>query len=189
MWSIICHAAYVAGKLYRADIIKSKNIRFDNELSYNEDRLFCVTYLCAVTNKVAYTTRPAYNYYQRKGSLMNSLSNCYNPKYLSDFNAYLKMLNEVKQIKTNIPIKRWVKTGLCLSYKTIINMMISGKCYDKNAHHFMLGKLIRSGGIFNILEWQWWCWQRRFCSLYIRKYFANSVWYDMLNSKALTCKS
>ena len=56
------------------------------------------------------------------------------------------MLNEVKQIKTNIPIKRWVKTGLCLSYKTIINMMISGKCYDKNAHHFMLGKLISSGG-------------------------------------------
>lgn len=140
------YLGYVAGKLYRADIIKSKSIRFDNELSYNEDRLFCVTYLCAVTNKVAYTTRPAYNYYQRKGSLMNSLSNCYNPKYLSDFNAYLKMLNEVKQIKTNIPIKRWVKTGLCLSYKTIINMMISGKCYDKNAHHFMLGKLISSGG-------------------------------------------
>lgn len=144
------YLGYVAGKLYRADIIRGKNIRFDDELSYNEDRLFCVAYLCAVKSDVAYTTRPAYNYYQRKGSLMNSLSNCYNPKYLSDFNAYLKMLDEVKRIKANIPIKRWVKTGLCLSYKTIINMMINGKCYDKNAHHFMLGKLISSGGFFYI---------------------------------------
>ena len=136
------YLGYVAGKLYRTDLLKNGNKRFDESLFYNEDRLFCVSYLCAVRNEVAYMTRPVFNYYQRKGSLMGALSNGYNPKYVTDFYSYLKMLDEVKRIKTKLPVRQMVKTGMCLSYKTIIGMMINGKQYDKQAHHGMLRKLI-----------------------------------------------
>lgn len=111
------YLGYVAGKLYRTDLLKNENKRFDESLFYHEDRLFCVSYLCAVRNEVAYTTRPVFNYYQRKGSLMGALSNDYNPKYVTDFYSYLKMLDEVKRIKTKLPVRQMVKTGMCLSYK------------------------------------------------------------------------
>ncbi len=69
---INCYQGYVWNKLFRTDMILKYDIRFDEDIFYNEDRLFTVRYLKAAgAGKMIYqNNRPLYRYMVREDSVM-----------------------------------------------------------------------------------------------------------------------
>ncbi|MBO4654863.1 MAG: glycosyltransferase family 2 protein [Bacteroidales bacterium] len=85
------YLGYLFPKLYDASIIKEKNIRFDEAISYNEDRLFVLQYVLNCKN-VIFSNGIAYNYNQRNDSAMGIVRNSYNPRMITELIAFEKML-------------------------------------------------------------------------------------------------
>lgn len=56
-------------KIFRADILRTRNIRFDETLSFREDELFTFEY-CQYVNSVRILPTSSYNYRKTSGSLM-----------------------------------------------------------------------------------------------------------------------
>lgn len=66
---------FLWNKLFDAQIIKEKNIKFDEEVSLNEDRLFIITYLLALekNSKIKYNADTQYCYIQHPKSITTRL--------------------------------------------------------------------------------------------------------------------
>lgn len=84
------------GKVYRRDLLNDNHIRFNTSIAINEDRLFCVEYICLITQRVRFTSFPVYKYIKRADGTMGSFSNSFKPTLLSDFDASLIMLDRVE---------------------------------------------------------------------------------------------
>lgn len=113
---------YLWCKLFHSQIIKDVALRFNNDISFNEDRLFIVQYLCENQNSCFYTTIPVYNYYIRQNSAMASLKQGFNYKFVSDLDAFVQMLNSIKQ-KSNKANLYWVIRSLYFSALKIKGMV------------------------------------------------------------------
>ena len=85
------YQGYLWNKLLRASIIRENNLRFVKGIKFNEDRLYDVEYLCRIKGNVAYTTTPVYQYIERSNSAMSSLTQRFNPYFLTDLDAFVKM--------------------------------------------------------------------------------------------------
>lgn len=57
------YSGYLWNKMFRVDIIKNENLRFDQHVKICEDMLFCLQYMLCV-QKVACSTTSLYAYYQ-----------------------------------------------------------------------------------------------------------------------------
>lgn len=85
------YQGYLWNKLFRASIIRDNNLRFVKGIKFNEDRLYNVEYLCCIKGNVAYTTVPVYHYVERSSSAMASLNQRFNPAFITDLEAFVKM--------------------------------------------------------------------------------------------------
>ena len=85
------YQGYLWNKLFRASIIKENSLSFVRGIKFNEDRLFNVEYLCHVKYKVVYTTTPIYQYIERTNSAMASLTQRFNPAFITDLDAFVRM--------------------------------------------------------------------------------------------------
>lgn len=74
-------------KLYDKKIIDSNQLRFNENIYYNEDRLFIFQYMNCCQS-VSYTTVPYYHYIMRSSSAMNSFQNTYNKKLITFMDAF-----------------------------------------------------------------------------------------------------
>lgn len=91
-------------KIFSSQIIRDNNIRFDEEISYNEDRLFVFEYTLKCSH-IYYVSKALYCYVQTAGSAMNSVKrNEYNHKQITELLAFVKMysLAPSKRIKNAI---------------------------------------------------------------------------------------
>ncbi|MCI5776804.1 MAG: glycosyltransferase [Bacteroidales bacterium] len=137
------YQGYLWNKLFRADIIINAKIRFDERISFNEDRLFITQYLCASTNNVAYTTTPVYNYYQRQSGAMGSLEHAYNPLYATDFDAFIKIKESIFNHTNDKELRTLALRGICRSYYMNHELMVTRNGYDDSIHKKLLRSLIR----------------------------------------------
>lgn len=103
------YRGHVWDKLFRTEIIKENNIKFDEEIYFNEDRMFIFDYLLNC-KKVKILNWIGYYYRIRKDSAMNDkkLTN----KQFTEFEAFNKMLQKVE---TNNNLKNQIKLDICLS--------------------------------------------------------------------------
>ena len=85
------YQGYLWNKLFRASIIKDNHLRFVKGIKFNEDRLYDVEYLCRIKGNVVYSTTPVYQYIERSNSAMSSLTQRFNPYFLTDLDAFVKM--------------------------------------------------------------------------------------------------
>ena len=55
---------YICGKIYNKNLLNKHNIRFREDIYFNEDRLFCFEYLCILNEneKIVIDTQAYYNY-------------------------------------------------------------------------------------------------------------------------------
>lgn len=92
------YQGYLWTKLFRAAVIRRHGLRFDTDLSFNEDRLFVVRYVCAEACRVCFATDVVYNYRQRDTSAMQSLVSRFNHRFITDLYAYERMLAVVRRL-------------------------------------------------------------------------------------------
>lgn len=137
------YQGYLWNKLFRKSIVEQAKLAFDESISFNEDRLFITQYLCASSRDVAYTTTPVYNYVVRSTGAMGSLENSYNPKYASDFDAYIKMKDAIFAHTKDKRLRRLAVKGICHSYITNHKLMVKHDGYVTSIHSRLFRGLIR----------------------------------------------
>ena len=89
--TIYRYQGYLWNKLFKASIVKGHSMAFAKGIKFNEDRLFNVQYLCHINGDVAYTTSPIYQYIERSTGAMASLTQRFNPDFLTDLDAFVMM--------------------------------------------------------------------------------------------------
>lgn len=87
---------YVWSKLYRSSVIGKKGCHFAEDLSFCEDRLFTVQYICTSMRPVRYFSAPVYKYRMHPGSAMDSLGKSFNPLFVTDLDATILIRESVR---------------------------------------------------------------------------------------------
>lgn len=108
------YQGYVWSKLYKKEIITKFDIRFDENIIFNEDRLFTFKYLSHCKIGV-YSTYPVYNYYQTEGGAMSSINGPNFWKFETDLDAFVMMCKMSNEGRLNV-LKDVVYYGTYVSY-------------------------------------------------------------------------
>lgn len=95
------YQGYLWNKLFRASVVRDNHLSFVQGIKFNEDRLLNVEYLCNIRGDVAYTTAPIYKYTERSTGAMASLTQRFNPNFLTDLDAFVKMGDMLRTSKQN----------------------------------------------------------------------------------------
>lgn len=90
------YLGYVWAKLFRSSVVRTGDCRFAEDISFCEDKLFTVQFACASQRPVYYTTRPVYKYRLHPGSVMDSLEGSFNPRFVSDLEASIRIRTAVR---------------------------------------------------------------------------------------------
>lgn len=141
------YQGYLWDKLFKSEIIKCKKLRFDKDVFFNEDRLFVVNYLCSSTGSVYFTTTPVYKYYKRATGAMASLETDFNAKFITDFDAQVKMHNLVTDNFDDEDLTRAAKKGVLDSYINIQSMIKKYQVRDKETNRRLDRKLRETLGL------------------------------------------
>lgn len=139
------YQGYLWCKLFKRNIITENHISFDENISFNEDRLFIIEYLTKVKSDVFYSTTPVYKYTERSNSAMGSLSKGYNRKFASDFDAFYKIYQCLKKDKGLHKYLKYARTGMANSYENNHKMMLKHHDYIPDIHNNMFRKLFSTG--------------------------------------------
>jgi len=139
------YQGYLWCKLFRNSVVKEHHLRFENNIYFNEDRLFVVQYLCASKKNVAYSTYPVYCYYQRTSGAMSSIKQGFNRKYATDFDAYILMKRVIMQLPESSQLIWYADQGIRTSYEKIHDMMYKYHDCDSGIHWHLVSGLISSG--------------------------------------------
>lgn len=138
------YQGYLWNKLFRSDIIHQAGLTFNEEIYFNEDRLFITQYICALSRDVAYTRTPVYNYFAMSSGAMGSLKRSYNPRYATDFDAYVLMKECVFENTKNRDLRNISLQGICVSYIENHSMMVKYDGYDPDIHSRQLQGIVRN---------------------------------------------
>ena len=107
------YLGYAWGRLFRRSVVESFGIRFDEDLYYNEDRLFCTRFLCTSKNGICFMTVPVYGYIEHAGSAMGIIRRNYDSKFMTDLTAMARMR---KLIRRNFPMNKALVEVLDATY-------------------------------------------------------------------------
>ena len=147
---------YIFAKLFRRDVIVRNRIAFDPAISIKEDTLFVVTYLCKSDKPVSVCSAPVYYYIQRPASAMESLKEAYNPKYLTSFEAIVRMN---RLVEATFPGDRKL---LYISRDEIMNRVYRIKAHmvwhhavDKGVLSRLRKRALREAGAAHYLDYQY----------------------------------
>lgn len=135
------YQGYIWNKMFRRSVIEKNHIRFDESIYFNEDRLFVTQYISAQTGEILFDTTPVYIYYERSCGAMASINNGFNPKYVTDFDAMIKMLKGIRHVFHNDALVEMAEDGVLNSYSRIHNMMESAGGIQRRIHQMMKIKL------------------------------------------------
>lgn len=145
---------YLWNKLFRTDIIKKHALHFEENIHFNEDRLFNVLYLLKIGGmKCVYTTEPVYKYIERDGSAMSTLQIDYNPKFATDLTAFIQMLRALKAERDYKNIKL-CKRQTFYSYVYNIYLMKKFGVYTKEWENKLFNELKQQLLITDIVYFQ-----------------------------------
>lgn len=142
------YQGYIWCKLMRLLVVKENKIRFSEELFFNEDRLFVTQYICAMENEVFYTTKPVYQYVEHSESAMMSLNNSFNIKFVTDFQAQIRMRESVRTRFKNKELLELADYEVYKSYRRITGMMKKFHYEDETLRKELHKQLVKTLGIW-----------------------------------------
>lgn len=122
------YQGYICSKLFRKSIIDKYNLRFDESIIYNEDRLFTFTYL-SQCQKGVYSTHPVYCYYQNGTGAMASINGPGYWKFETDLDAFVKMYERIHRFNSK-RLTRLLHRATYISYRK--NVSLNNKYGDAN---------------------------------------------------------
>lgn len=141
------YQGYIWDKMFRRSIIEDNHIRFDEDISFNEDRLFITRYIAAQSGKTVLDNTPIYRYYERETGAMASLKQSFNPKFYDDFVALIRMRKIIRRTFQSSELNNLTKVAILHSYVWIHNMMKQFDAFDKSLHSKMTLQLIMNTSI------------------------------------------
>lgn len=141
------YQGYICGKLLLKSEVIRHELHFSKEIFFNEDRLFLTQYICALEGNVFYTTVPVYKYYERSGSAMMSLKKGFNPKFITDMVAQIKMRECVRSKYDNVELLELADFAVYKSYRRIIGLMDEFHYGNKKLKTQLRSKLVCAIGI------------------------------------------
>lgn len=89
------YQGYIWNKLFNRSVIIENNIRFDENYKFNEDRLFCVEYICAMKGIAVSCNNIIYNYIKHSDSTIGAMGN--DLGILDDYTSSLLILQWLKE--------------------------------------------------------------------------------------------
>lgn len=116
------YQGYVWNKLVRQSLVKDAGLRFAEDIVFNEDRLFMTELICASGRDVFYNTIPVYKYYERQGSAVMSIRKGFNPKFVTDLDARIRMGRAVKSRFGNKELSALADYEVYKGYRKIVGM-------------------------------------------------------------------
>ncbi|MBR5433588.1 MAG: glycosyltransferase [Bacteroidales bacterium] len=156
------YEGYIWNKTFRKAKIDQYNLRFDEEIAYNEDRLFLVKFLCATKATIAYTEEIVYDYMIHADSAMGNLKGQFNYKYITDFAASEKIIVEILQQELSSSLqKKWNKVLVC-SFYNISAQMVKSKWFDKKLLLQLFERCRHKVGVLKIFVYCVYIFLRRF---------------------------
>lgn len=147
------YQGYLWTKIFKRSIVEDNHLFFNDNISFNEDRLFITQYICSSGKGCVYFTKPVYLYYKRDSSAMQSLENGFNRKFISDFDAFLLMDKTVKSVGASDKVIHAVELGLMLSYISITDKL---RKFDKDEEicRYLYGEIKQRGFVMKTFYWR-----------------------------------
>lgn len=139
------YQGYIWCKLFKNSIIKDSNVRFNEKIFFNEDRLFILEYLKEISKPIFYVSEPVYNYVRGESGAMCSLKKGYNKKFVTDFDAFVSMKEIIFKYTKDSELRKKAREGICESFIGNRTLMIDRNAYDWKIHMHLLKGLIVSG--------------------------------------------
>lgn len=153
---------YAWGKLFRADLISKMGLSFDERIVIKEDTLFVVEYLCGITSSVYYTPMPVYQYLRMPTGVMGGLRLAYNPKYLTSFDAAVKMHRLVQGLPAiSKSLDKAAKFEVVNRIYRVYGHMLSNGVDPKRFASGLTRRAVHEVGLCYYLEYQVWRNKRR----------------------------
>lgn len=149
------YQGYISSKLFRLSLICLNSIRFAENIFFNEDRLFVTQFICISGRDVSYTTIPVYRYFERPESAMMSLRKFFNPKFVTDLDAQIKMREVVGSRFENEKWHEIVDFSVYESYRRIVGMMDDFQVDDKSLLNKLRSKLISTIGRGKYIKYEY----------------------------------
>lgn len=143
------YQGYIWNKLFRMSVIQEHAIRFNEQIFFNEDRLFTTQYACASKKPVRFMNHLTYRYLMHSNSAMASLKRGYNRKFVTDFDALVLMKKEIDRTPYGKDLRHYTIGGIRNSYEWNHGMMLQWGVYDSHNHWHMLWGLIKSGAFIS----------------------------------------
>ena len=145
--TLLSYQGYLWCKLFRADIVKNDTIRFNERIYFNEDRLFIIQYLCRLQGAIQFSTTSVYNYIERASGAVNSVNLYYNRKFVTDFEAFVLMRDEIFSYTEDRCIRQMANEGIAFSYIANHELMYKFNHYDSEIHWRLFNKLFKTGAV------------------------------------------
>lgn len=149
------YQGYVFAKLFRRSLLKEHHLRFAPAISIKEDTLFVVHFLCLSDKRVFFSETPVYHYIQRPSSAMTSLKETYSPKYLTSFEAVVRMN---RLVESAFPAERRLqylgREEVMNRVYRILSHMISHDAVDQAAISRIKKQAFREVGVAHYLDYQ-----------------------------------
>ena len=156
------YLGYVWIRLFRNRIIQDHGLRFDTSIKIKEDTLFVTQYLCKSNGKTRFTTTPVYKYIAQASSEMNSLMIKYNPKYVSSFDALVKMYSAIRQLpELDRQLSKAAKHDIVQRVYLVKEHMQTSNAVDKKSLSKLKRRAIKEVGLPYYLEYQYFRNKRR----------------------------
>lgn len=150
------YLGYVWIRLFRNRIIQDHALRFNTTIRFKEDTLFVAQYLCKSNGKTRFTTTPVYRYIAQKNSEMNSLWTEYHPKYVSSFDAVVKMYYAIRQLpELDKQLSKAAKHEIVRRVYMIKDHMLYHHIVDKKCLSKLKRRAIKEVGLPYYLEYQY----------------------------------
>lgn len=141
------YQGYICGKLFRMNEVMKRGIRFSKDIYFNEDRLFITQFICLSERNIYYTTGPVYKYYERLGGAMMSIRKGFNPKFVTDMTASIRMRQLLHETFRDKELLDLADNQIYSSYRRIIGMMQDFQYRDDKRLFRLRRQLIDAIGI------------------------------------------
>ena len=165
------YLGYVWIRLFRNRIIQDHELRFDTTIRIKEDALFITLYLCRSNGKTRFTTTPVYKYIAQANSEMNSLMLRYDPKYVSSFDAVVKMYSAIRQLPESFSLlSKAAKHDIVHRVYLVKERMQTSNAVDKKCLSKLTRRAIKEVGLPYYLEYQYFRNKRR-AKKYLKRLF------------------
>ena len=106
------YQGYVWSKLFRKSVMDISQLSFDENIYFNEDRLFCFNFFDKMQGKCLYFPHAQIYFYRiNRAGAMKSLEVSFNPKFISDLKA-LEIMKSISKKYLDLQLQRYSRVAI-----------------------------------------------------------------------------